>query len=64
MKDLSIYFQPLAIQAEYKIAQIGSFIDAHIDQFPDLDQPGCAIFEVPEYRGAQQPGFEQNIDLS
>lgn len=59
MKDLSIYFQPIAIQTAYKASQIGSLIEANVHQFPELDQPGCAIFEVPEYRGSQDSSLQQ-----
>ena len=63
MKDLSIYFQPIATQTAYKPSQIGSIIDAYIHQFPDLDQPGCAIFEVPEYRASKHPNLAQDVDF-
>jgi formiminoglutamase len=63
MKDLSIYFQPIATQTAYKPSQIGSIIDAYIHQFPDLDQPGCAVFEVPEYRASKQPNLVQDVDF-
>lgn len=63
MKDLSIYFQPIATQTAFKPSQIGSIIDAYIHQFPDLDQPGCAIFEVPEYRASKHPNLVQDVDF-
>ena len=52
MKDLSIYFQPIAATGSFSAAQLGSYIDANDGDFPELNEPGCAIIEVSEYRGA------------
>jgi formiminoglutamase len=54
MTDLSIYFQPVVIDAAYNDAQLGSQITIFNSTFPDLNGPGCALISVPEYRGTQE----------
>ncbi len=51
MKDISIYFQPISQSTDFNEEQLGSIIDAHTKEFPDLSSSGCAIIYVPEYRG-------------
>ncbi|MFM8596377.1 MAG: arginase [Flavobacteriales bacterium] len=63
MKDLSIYFQPIANESAYKPVQIGSVIEANFGQFPVLNEPGCAIFEVPEYRASTDTELRQKFDF-
>lgn len=60
MKDLSIYFQPLSAEVEYNAKQLGSSIEAYYHTFPELNGAGCAIFVVPEYRGAKQGAVQQD----
>ncbi|MEN9290492.1 MAG: hypothetical protein RLZZ357_335 [Bacteroidota bacterium] len=63
MKDLSIYFQPITTAAAFNDSQLGSYIDANNGDFPELNEPGCAIFEVPEYRGSVVGFGNQNTDF-
>jgi len=52
MIDLSIYFQPISVSIPFTERQLGAQIVSYQSDFPDLTGPGCAIFSVPEYRGA------------
>ena len=52
MIDLSIYFQPISVSIPFTERQLGAQIVSYQSDFPDLIGPGCAIFSVPEYRGA------------
>jgi formiminoglutamase len=54
MTDLSIYFQAVSTELAYDAAQLGATIQVHLDSFPTLVGPGCAIITVPEYRGVAQ----------
>ena len=63
MKDLSIYFQPITTAVPFNESQLGSYIDANNVEFPELNEPGCAIFEVPEYRGSVVGFGIQNTDF-
>jgi formiminoglutamase len=54
MTDLSIYFQPLSSPNTYAENQIGSKIQGYFHEFPELNGPACAIFSIPEFRGAQK----------
>ena len=63
MKDLSIYFQPISTVAQFNASQLGSIIDANDGDFPLLNEPGCAIFEVPEYRGSVSGFGNHNTDF-
>ncbi len=52
MKDLSIYFQPLAVQGENQ--GLGEYIEQHTENnFPDLKKKSVALFYVPEYRNGE-----------
>ena len=70
MKDLSIYFQPITTAVPFNDSQLGSYIDANHGEFPELNEPGCAIFEVPEYRGSivgfgiQNTDFREHLHLT
>ena len=63
MKDLSIYFQPITTDASFQAAQLGATIDANRGEFPQLNEPGCAIFEVPEYRASNHTELRQKHDF-
>jgi hypothetical protein len=52
MIDLSIYFQPISVAIPFTERQLGAQMISYQADFPDLTGPGCAIFSVPEYRGA------------
>ena len=59
MKDISIYFQPVQINAEIKGNSLGEIIESHTEaNFPTIENNAIAIFEVPEYRNAN------NIDAA
>lgn len=51
MKDISIYFQSIALEEHFENEMLGDFIHPYLkDDFPELENKGIAIFEVPEYR--------------
>ena len=51
MKDISIYFQSIALDQSFEKEMLGDFVCAYTaDEFPELEKKGIAIFEVPEYR--------------
>jgi len=52
MIDLSIYFQPIAPDLTYTERQLGAQIKCYQTDFPDLNESGCAIISIPEFRGA------------
>lgn len=61
MKDISIYFESITLEADYTADQIGRSIQVY-DQtgFPEITDKGIAIIYVPEYRNhsAQEEGRE------
>jgi hypothetical protein len=63
MKDLSIYFQPINLETSFNSSQLGSVIASYYEHFPELNEPGCAIFEVPEYRGCSHTEVQQTQDF-
>jgi formiminoglutamase len=54
MADISLYFSPVELAcADFEQEQLGSLIHRHSEGFfPELDQPGVAIFYVPEFRAS------------
>ena len=66
MIDLSIYFQPISVAIPFTERQLGAQMISYQADFPDLTGPGCAIFSVPEYRGAAKdqismPAFRSTL---
>jgi formiminoglutamase len=54
MKDISIYFSPVATDLPFHEQRIGSAIETHRESsFPELKSGGVAIMYVPEFRGVQ-----------
>jgi formiminoglutamase len=52
MKDISIYFSPLAHCEEQNNLKIGGYIQRHTELgFPEIDDKGVALIYVPEFRG-------------
>lgn len=63
MKDISIYFTPLAEMQEYGAETIGANLLRHDEQgFPELSQPGLAILYVPEFRNGNPELHTQSDD--
>lgn len=53
MKDISFYFQPVQIEGQIKENSLGEIIESHTEgNFPTIENNAIAIFEVPEYRNA------------
>lgn len=51
MKDLSIYFTPVANDAEYAPETIGSQLYVHSPSgFPEMEKGGIALLYIPEFR--------------
>ncbi|MDG1776449.1 MAG: formimidoylglutamase [Flavicella sp.] len=64
MKDISIYFQPIA-STEVSSQTIGASILRHDDKgFPDISSKGVAIFYVPEFRNATIQENQDSTDFS
>lgn len=65
MKDLSIYFQPVASEKSYDEQQLGSEILIHrTDTFPELDEKGVAILFTPESRKGDCPESKDSFRSS
>tara|TARA_B100000508_G_scaffold141093_1_gene146560 strand:+ start:70678 stop:71826 length:1149 start_codon:yes stop_codon:yes gene_type:complete len=65
MKDLSIYFQPVEVDTEFKEQQIGSVMNIHRSgNFPDLDKKGIAVFFSPESRRGNCSGSNDSFRSS
>jgi len=61
MKDISIYFSQVEIEKDYAEQQIGAVIQRYsFDSFPEIQEKGIALMYVPEYRGANLKGRDQN----
>ena len=51
MKDISIYFEPVELDQEFKEGTIGKSAEIHDDKgFPEIERNSIAIINVPEYR--------------
>lgn len=69
MKDISIYFQHVENTNKLLKESIGNIIISNKENdFPEIAQPGVAIFTVPEYRNAidikeqqQEKGFRKQF---
>lgn len=63
MKDLSIYFSPLAQSTECAAETIGATLLRHDENgFPELGQPGLALIYVPEFRNGNPELHRQSDD--
>lgn len=51
MKDLSIYFRPVASHGEFDAESLGSLMSVHNENgFPEMEKEGIALMYVPEFR--------------
>ncbi len=51
MKDISIYFAPVALEAGFPAESLGTRVQLHTENgFPAIDQNGVALLYVPEFR--------------
>jgi formiminoglutamase len=51
MNDISIYFQAVNDTETWQGQQLGTYINKHLTDFPELEKNSCALFYVPEFRG-------------
>ena len=62
MKDISIYFQPVAFSA-FAEESLGQKIEIHTEgNFPELKKNGIALFYCPEFRNGQEALHQQSDD--
>ena len=69
MNDISIYFSPVDVTAEWHEDQIGSKIVTNHSSFPEIQKNSCALIYVPEFRGFKKSenkkaGFAQQRTFS
>ena len=56
MKDISIYFNPVQVDAELTEDSLGTSMKVHDEAgFPEIEKDGIALIYVPEYRNSDLP---------
>lgn len=64
MKDISIYFTPVADSISIQEDRLGDSIRIHHEgNFPEIDDEGIAIIYVPEYRNSEEVFTKTNEEF-
>lgn len=64
MQDISFYFNPVSETFNALEDSLGATIIVHTENnFPDLNEKGVALLQVPEYRNAREYNFDNNANF-